>query len=142
MKTEIDEWYDEIIEGKNSQRSFPSYIGTSHENPVILNRNDAKGTPVAWTQENVINYWDIKALEDGVYDFTYHFVEAINEPGKAFLRLYPYHIEEAWDQPGISEWTFKEVEIHKGDYSLVPYMQTKNRNIIFPFYVSVNRVAK
>jgi len=140
LKTEIDEWYDEIIEGKNSHRSFPSYIGTTHENPVILNRNDARGTPVAWRQENVLNYWDIKALEDGVYDITYHFIEAIDEPGKAFLRLYPYHIEEAWDQPGISEWTFKEVRINKGDYRLVPFMQTKKRNIIFPFYVSVNRV--
>jgi len=140
LKIAIDDWYDEIISEKNNTRSFPAYIGTPHENPVILNRNDAKGTPVAWTQENVVNYWDVKSLEAGVYNITYHFIKPINESGKAFLKLYPYNLEEVRDNPGINELTFNNVKISQGDYRLVPYYQTKKGNIIFPLYVSVNRV--
>ncbi|MFC2116372.1 arylsulfatase [Bacteroidota bacterium] len=142
LKTEIDNWYDEIIAEKNNNRIFPAYIGTTHENPVILNRNDAKGTPVAWTGENVLNYWDVKVLEDGVYNITYHFIKPINEPGKACLKLYPYNIAEAVNSPGISEWTFDNVKINQGDYRLLPYYQTGARKFVFPLYVSVNRMDK
>lgn len=142
LKTGMDAWYDEIISEGNNIRNFPAYIGTPYENPVILNRNDAKGTPVAWTQEDVLNYWDVRALEDGIYNILYHFVKPINESGKVCLKLYPYNIEELWNNSGTSEWTFKNVKINKGDYRLEPYFQTKRGNIIFPFYVSVDRVDK
>ncbi len=140
LKTEIDNWYDEIIAEKNNNKTFPAYIGTPHENPVILNRNDAKGTPVAWTGENILNYWDVKVIEDGVYNITYHFVKPINEPGNICLKLYPYNIEVASNNSDISEWTFENVKINKGDYRLVPYFQVSRRNYIFPLYVSVSRV--
>lgn len=140
LKNEIDEWYDEIISEGNNNRSFPAYIGTPHENPVILNRNDAKGTPAAWKQENILNYWDIRNVEDGVYNITYHFLNPIRTPGKICLKMYPYNIEEKCDRERISEWTIKNVKIKKGDYSLVPFYQTSDRKIIFPFYVAINHI--
>ena len=140
LKTGMDAWYDEIILEENNNRVFPAYIGTSYENPVLLNRNDAKGTPVSWTGANILNYWEIRALEDGIYDVTYHFIEPVVEPGKVFLKLYPYHIVEENNKEGVTKWTFKEVKIKKGDYRLKPYYQTNSRNNIFPFYVSVKRV--
>lgn len=142
LKTGMDGWYDEIIQEKNNNQNFPAFIGTTHENPVILNRNDAKGTPVAWREENILNYWDVRALEDGVYNITFHFIDAVTEPGKVCLKMYPYHIEEAPDHQGITEWTFQNVKINKGDYTVVPYYQTRKREYIFPLYVSVNRMVK
>lgn len=141
LKNEIDGWYDEIIRETNSRRNFPSYIGTPHENPVLLNRNDAKGTPVAWTGTNRLNYWDVKAPEDGVYDIRFHFVESINEPGNVVLKMYPHHFVHGC-QGNMDEWTFKSVEIKKGEYKLEPYYQTRKRNYILPFYVSVERIDK
>jgi len=142
LKTEMDSWYEEIISEKNNNRIFPAYIGTPYENPVILNRNDAKGTPYSPRGENILNYWDVKALEDGTYNITYHFLNTINERGKVCLQIDPYHIEEEWNHPGLNEWTFKDVKINKGNYRLVPFYLTKKRKIIFPFYVSINRVDK
>ena len=91
LKDEIDAWYDEIVSEENNNKSFPAYIGTPYENPVILNRNDAKGTPVAWGQENVLNYWEVKAPEEGTYNITYRFLKPIEESGKVCLKLYPYN---------------------------------------------------
>jgi len=140
LKTEIDNWYDEIIREENNNRSFPAYIGTKYENPVILNRNDAKGTPVSWSGESRLNYWDLRVVEDGLYDIRYHFVKPTEEPGKVCLNLYPYNIDENCDQSGIKNWTFKNLKVKKGDYRLEPYMQSKEGKYIFPFYVSVERV--
>jgi len=141
LKNEMDAWYDEIISEKNNHKIYPAFIGTSYENPVILNRNDAKGTPVAWTQDNVLNYWDVKALEDGIYDISYHFKHPVNEPGNVFLKMYPHHfMQENMDT--IEEWTFKNLEIQEGEFRLEPYYQTRSGKYIFPFYLSVKRVDK
>jgi hypothetical protein len=64
----MDAWYDEIISENNNNRVFPAIIGSNFENPVILNRNDAKGTPVAWGQDGVLGYWDVEIQETGNYD--------------------------------------------------------------------------
>lgn len=141
LKNEMDAWYDEIVSEKNNKKIYPAFIGTSNENPVILNRNDAKGTPVAWTQDNVLNYWEVKAPEDGVYDITFHFTEPVNEEGKACLQMYPYHLLTE-NNDTISELTFKNVKIAKGDYRIVPYYQTKKGKYIFPFYITLKQIDK
>ncbi len=142
LKAGMDEWYDEIISEENNNKTFPACIGTPYENPVILNRNDAKGTPVAWTNENVLNYWDIRVKEDGIFNITCHFLNPINESGSVYLKMYPYHLEEKCSQSIMSEWTFENVKIRKGDYRFEPYFQTQKRKLIFPFYVTVERLDK
>jgi hypothetical protein len=142
LKVEMDAWYEEIVAEENNNKTFPAYIGTPYENPVILNRNDAKGTPVSGRNENILNYWEVKALEDGIYNITYHFIKPVNVSGKVCLKLYPYHMEDACRTPGISKWTFKDVRINKGDYLLEPYFQSNTRKYIFPFYVSIERIDK
>lgn len=141
LKNEMDAWYDEIVSEKNNKKIYPAFIGTSYENPVILNRNDAKGTPVAWTQDNVLNYWEVKAPEDGVYDISCHFIEPVNEDGKAYLQMYPYHLV-AENKDTISQLTFKNVKIAKGDYRIEPYYQIRKGEYIFPFYITIKQIDK
>lgn len=141
LKNEMDVWYKEIVSERNNKRNFPAHIGTVHENPVLLNRNDAKGTPVAWSGENNLNYWDVKALEDGIYDISIHFIREIDEAGKIYIQIYPYHLMQE-SLGALEEWTFKNVEILKGEYQLKPYYQTNKGQYILPFYISVNRVDK
>jgi len=140
LKAEIDAWYDEIVAEDNNNKTFPAVIGTNFENPVLLNRNDAKGTPVAWGQDNVLGYWDVKAPEDGIYNITYHFLEPIAITGKVCLKMYPYNIEESNNKSEISEWTFENVKIKSGEYRFEPFYQTNTRKYIFPFYVSIKRI--
>jgi len=139
LKDEMDNWYEEIMMEENYRRVFPAIIGIPHENPVLLNRNDAKGTPVAWSDENRLNYWEVQAVDDGFYDITLHFLEEVKDTGQVYLKMYPYHLVS--EQTGsIKEWRFNNVKIDKGIYKLEPYFQTRNRNYIFPFYVSVKRI--
>lgn len=139
LKLDIDTWYDEIIVEENNNKIFPAFIGSAFENPVLLNRNDAKGTPIAWNQENVLNYWEIKAEENGVYDITFHFKNRIMEPGRVCLKLSPYNIVVK-NKDEISEYVIKNFNIRKGNYRLEPYYQTVNGKYIFPFYMSIKRI--
>lgn len=140
LKQEMDDRYDEIVAEENNNKTFPAYIGTRHENPVILNRNDAKGTPVAWVQEDILAYWDVRAPEDGIYNITYHFIKPVNKAGKAILKMYPYNIEAECTQAVMREWRFENLKIMKGEYRFEPHYETNNDELIFPFYVSVERV--
>jgi len=139
LKEDMDNWYEEIISEKNNKQSFPAYIGTSLENPVILNRNDAKGTPPAWRHDNQLGYWEVKAIEDGVYDIRFHFIKPIHEPGSVHLKMYPYNFVEE-NKEEISDWTIKNVKINKGSYRFEPYYQTRKGKYFFPFYVSIKRI--
>ncbi|MDA3824272.1 MAG: sulfatase-like hydrolase/transferase, partial [Bacteroidales bacterium] len=139
LKEEMDRWYEEIIWEDNNNRSFPAFIGTPFENPVILNRNDAKGTPPAWTQDDNLGYWEVKAMQDGIYDIQLYFTKPIHEPGSVILKMFPYNFVEE-NNAEFTDWTIKNVKIKQGTYRFEPYYQTRSREYIFPFYVSIKRV--
>lgn len=130
LKTEIDDWYNEIISEENNNKIYPAFVGTSYENPVLLNRNDAKGGQ---------KYWDVKVVEDGIFDIQFHFQEEIEEPGEMHLQMYPYNLVQKNTKP-MKELTIEGQKLKKGDYRFEPYYQTGTRKFIMPFYVSIRRI--
>jgi len=139
LKKDMDTWYEEIIAEQNNNRILPAYVGTEYENPTVLNRNDAKGTPVAWRQENVLGYWDVKVVETGSYNVTLQFIRPISEPGNIHLKLYPqyfiHHNEEYADQLKI-----ENIKLKQGEFKLEAYYTTNKGEYIFPLYVSLERL--
>ncbi|MDH5604932.1 MAG: arylsulfatase, partial [Cyclobacteriaceae bacterium] len=67
LKNAFDQWYDEIIISENLLNSPRISIGSALENPVILNRNDSKGPPGIWAQEDRYFYWDVEVQSKGLY---------------------------------------------------------------------------
>jgi arylsulfatase len=139
LKAEIDDWYNEIISEENNNKIFPAFVGTSYENPVLLNRNDAKGTPANWRQNTNLNYWDVKVVEDGIFDIQFHFLKEIEEPGEMHLQMYPYNLVQKNTKP-MKELTIKGQKFKKGDYRFEPYYKTGSKKFIMPFYVSIRRI--
>ena len=130
LKAEIDDWYNEIISEENNNKIFPAFVGTSYENPVLLNRNDAKGGQ---------KYWDVKVVEDGIFDIQFHFQEEIEEPGEMHLQMYPYNLVQKNTKP-MKELTIEGQKLKKGDYRFEPYYKTGTKKFIMPFYVSIRRI--
>jgi arylsulfatase len=130
LKAEIDDWYNEIISEENNNKIFPAFVGTSYENPVLLNRNDAKGGQ---------KYWDVKVVEDGIFDIQFHFQEEIEEPGEMHLQMYPYNLVQKNTKP-MKELTIEGQKLKKGDYLFEPYYKTGSKKFITPFYVSIRRI--
>ena len=139
LKKEIDIWYEEIISEKNNRKVLPALIGSGFENPTILNRNDVKGTPVAWRNEDVLGYWDLEILETTQYDVELQFINMVDEPGNMHLKLYPqYFIEKNTMES--DRLTFRNIELKQGGCKLEAYYQTNRGRRIFPLYVSVRKL--
>ncbi|MCK5469669.1 MAG: sulfatase-like hydrolase/transferase, partial [Cyclobacteriaceae bacterium] len=117
LKVSMDGWYEEIISEKHNNKVFPAYIGSEFENPVVLNRNDAKGTPVAWGQDDILGFWDVKVLDSGNYNVTFQFVNAIKEPGIIHLKLYPQNFVQK-NTLVAEKLTLKNIELKQGEFRL------------------------
>ena len=138
LKQKMDSWYDEILTEKNNTSILPAYIGSEYENPTVLNRNDAKGTPVAWGRDNVLGYWDVKVLEQSNYDISLHFIDTISEQGNLHLKLYPHNFVQK--NAMISDVLgFKNLNLQQGDFKLEAFYRTAKGRYIFPLYVTLQK---
>jgi len=139
LKEEMEDWYFKTAAHPNNRKTHPAIAGTKNENPVVLNRNDAKGTPGIWTQEEIFGYWDIRIAEAGKYSVKVKFIKEIGEPGTLFVKLYPFQYASA-----ISGKTdnikIENIFLNADDYRFEVYFQTKSGKRIFPLYASIEKV--
>ena len=72
LKTEFDTYLEEAT--TNWPNLHPRIaIGTTQENPVILNRNDAKGSGGIWRKDQIYGYWDVAITSTATYDIDVYF---------------------------------------------------------------------
>lgn len=141
LKAELEKWYLETVSHPNNRRVYPAIAGTNHENPVVLNRNDAKGSPGIWEQDEIFGYWDVRIATSGKYSVRANFIKELKEPGTLYLKMYP-HQYAVNSQGNTSELSINEAFISKGDYRLEIYFQTKSGKNIFPLTCSVLQVKQ
>jgi len=137
MKAEFDNWFDEIIQ---SPHLSPRYIevGTPNENPVYLNRNDAKGEPGIWAQDNIYGYWDIKSTA-GTYDIKFYFREKIKRPGSLTMRFGRTQKTLYNEDTTTNVLEIKNLKLDEVSDGLESWYWS-GRSPIMPFYVEVDRV--
>jgi arylsulfatase len=135
---EFDTWYEEMMESPHLRQIQRMKLGTRHENPVILNRNDAKGSEGIWAQDKIYGYWDVEVTEDGLYDFSFHFKEKVIGEGVVKLRMGTLQrsLENADTEASILR--LKSIHLKKGNYRLEPWYRAQGENY-FPFYVEVKK---
>lgn len=138
LKNDFDNWHKEAIRSRSllpaSQRII---IGSPLEPRSTLNRNDAKGIPVVWEQDNVYFYWDVHIEESGYYDFDVSFLRPVNPNGKLYVRLAPYQRTENNPEELTANLSAEKLYIEKGDYILESWYQEATGQNVFPFYVEV-----
>jgi len=134
LQQEFDKYYAEVIHSPNL-KSQRAQIGTKHENPVILNRNDARGPPGIWAQEKIYGFWDISVMNAGKYTITFHFHHMLDQPGNMLLKIGTLqrtkHIPDSTDMV-----IMKDVYLEPGDFMLDSWYNCSSGNFL-PFYVSV-----
>lgn len=134
LKEEFDRYYAEIIHSPNLKPQRIR-IGTGQENPVILNRNDAKGSPGIWAQEQIYGYWDIAVLQEGSYDITFHFHHDLDTPGNMILKTGTLQRTEPV-QGSTERVSMKDVYLEPGDYMFESWFSCSTGNYM-PFYVTI-----
>lgn len=139
LKKEMEDWYFKTTAHPNNRKTHPAIVGTKNENPAVLNRNDAKGSPGIWAQEEIFGYWDIRIAEAGKYSVKVKFIKEISEPGTLILKLNPFQYASATSEK-TNDMKIENIFLNTDDYRLEVYFQTKSGKCIFPLYVSIEKV--
>ncbi len=138
LRKEMQTWYLKTASHPNNRKLHAAIVGTKFENPVVLNRNDAKGALGIWNQEEIFGYWDIAVAEAGTYSISAKFISELKETGTLFVRLYPF--QYATSSAGKTDQiSLKNAYLNPGNYRLEIYFQTKSGKSIFPLYTSIEK---
>jgi arylsulfatase/arylsulfatase A len=68
MKAAYEAWFADV----SATRGFPApriVVGTRHENPVTLTRQDWRGPQAGWRTDG-LGYWEVNVAQAGEYDIT------------------------------------------------------------------------
>lgn len=112
------------------------HVGTPHENPLTLTRQDWRGPRAGWA-EGDLGYWEIEVAVAGTYDVTLRFPPAA-EPMTARLAIGDTAIEE--DIASDAErCTFRRVELTRGPARLIAELDD-GETTAGSHYVDIERV--
>ena len=118
MRARYDAWFDDVSATRPDNYAPPRiYVGTEHENPVVLTRQDWRyaGESGGWDR-NAQGYWLLHADEEALYDVRFRF-EPEETPGTAQLQA--GGTEETLElEPGAETVTFSDVRLPRGDVRL------------------------
>ncbi len=137
MKKELDHMLQELLSSPHFSEPPRIVIGTEHENPVFLNRNDAGGQRGIWTQEEVHGTWKV-AIREGRYKLRFKFIQPIQGRGKMLLeanhQIYQTEtIEMDGDILEMGEVYFTDMET-----DLIPHFEIGGKQI-FPLWVEMEK---
>ncbi|HKJ68339.1 MAG TPA: sulfatase/phosphatase domain-containing protein, partial [bacterium] len=118
LRERYEQWFRDVSTTRPDNYAPPRiHIGTPHENPTVLTRQDwrhVKGRP--WGADSN-GFWMLYAANSGEYDIRLRFHNPMPATGEAELELG----EQTHSQPfseGQSELVFEQVPIEQGDLNL------------------------
>jgi arylsulfatase A-like enzyme len=83
LKTAYDAWFDDVTAGYDFDQGQRIYIGTPHENPVLLTRQDWRGPKASWKKDG-LGYWEIQVATAGRYRIRLRFDAAATDGEAGF----------------------------------------------------------
>ena len=139
-KDEMDLIYRELVLSPHLLNPQPAIIGTEHENPLVLNRNDASGERGIWAQEEIYGYWNVDIVP-GVYRIRFRFIKPVTGGGTMVLETGP--VIHTREQPGekTDMIAWEDVTLPGIRGKLIPHYKQGGRRI-FPFWVELERVSE
>ncbi len=139
LKKELDKMYQELITSENLVNQPRVLIGDSHENPVILNRNDAGGERGIWNQEDIYGNWRV-SIKKGTYNIRFKFVEPVKPNGHIYLEtgaVVQQKLVKGTNDTDMIE--MKGVKLADIDCDIIPFYAVGGKNIL-PFWVELTKV--
>jgi arylsulfatase A-like enzyme len=139
MKSELDQMIKELSGSPHLINPPRIIIGSEHENPVYLNRNDAGGERGIWTQEEVFGFWRVKILP-GRYNIRFKFIQSLESGGIMFLETHSliYRQENKTIPTDIIE--MKNVQFSETECDLIPHYMAAGKSI-FPLWVELEIIS-
>ncbi len=138
LKAELDRIFNKLINSKHLIDPPKILVGTEHENPVILNRNDAHGQRGIWAQEQIYGYWKVQ-IKEGHYDIKFKFIKPLKDNGRMILETSTLIHQMNVNDPDSDILEMKNVYLPDLKGEMRPLYASKSGNI-FPFWVEMERI--
>jgi arylsulfatase A-like enzyme len=125
LRAAYEKWFADI----SSTRGYAPpriYIGTPHENPVILTRQDWRGPKASW-EETGLGYWEVDVRTGGPYEIVLRLFPA-PAAGKARFRLNNADLEQPI-AAGATECRFSPVGLQAGPGRAEPVLEYGGRQV-------------
>jgi len=142
LKTELDQWYEEMILEANMLNFPKAIVGTRHENPTVLNRNDASGPEAIWKSDEIFAYWDIKVAEAGFYSLKFKFFNPLPKGGIMKIQLGPVHYTLKNENEGLRELEMDEVYMPAIEGQFIPWYRYRSGGAVhntLPFTIEIGK---
>lgn len=125
LKRRYDQWFDDVG-GDRPENFAPQHIllGTSHENPVILTRQDWRGIVAG---KKFYGHWLVNVTEAGSYDVTLRF-KPMQKPATARFELGSVKLEQPAGE-GSETVSFRNIALPAGPGQLEAYLDTNGQTI-------------
>jgi arylsulfatase/arylsulfatase A len=118
MRKQYEEWFADVSSTRPDNYAPPRiHIGTSHENPVVLTRQDwrhVKGR--SWAADSN-GYWELYTAKAGKYDIKIDFPAVITD-GELLLEISGKRVDQAINK-GQTSAKFTDIPIDKGSARLM-----------------------
>ncbi len=139
LRKEFDAWYSSIISSPPLLKGY-CIIGTPHENPVILTRQDWHGARGKyWERPDGFGWWNVTIRRTASYSFELRFKEKISNKGKALVRLGSTQRSMLNNDTTSRAVYLPPFRINAGDYKLEAWYEAKGE-IISPMYIHVTAI--
>ena len=122
LRQEYDEWFDDVSSTRPDNYAPPRiHLGTPHENPVILTRQDWRiHGPDGWGDDD-FGHWEVLVTAPGAYSVRARFPEP-DEETVAHFRLGDVETQEALE-PGCGWCEFGPVTLEQGPAQLEAWLE-------------------
>lgn len=139
LKAEMDTWLNTMETSEHIVNSPMPIIGTIHENPVMLNQNDALFLKKEGVKKEFI-YWDVIVDETKTFYITVHFDAPIATTGELELDLGSQIKTVNIKANGQTSFSFNNIELPKGKVTIMPKTYLKRKGELkyaYPFYIEI-----
>ena len=142
LRAEFDLWYEDIIRSENLVNGPRILIGSEEENPVILNRNDAKGSGGIWAETDRYLFWDATVTETADYQMKFVFKDKINTQGNLTTRVGTSQRTFHHTDTTTNTITIPTIRLYKGDVMVDAWLREipKWNTLRYPFYIEIEKI--
>jgi arylsulfatase/arylsulfatase A len=135
MRKKYEKWFNDVGSTRPDNYAPPRiHIGTNHENPVVLTRQDWRHIKGRTWAPDSNGYWELFAATSGTYDIRLRF-PALSTDAKATLEIAGSKLTADVDKD-TAECTFEAVSIRKGKARLLAIL-AEERGTKGPWQVDV-----
>jgi arylsulfatase A-like enzyme len=126
LKDDYRQWFSTVCKTRGFKPS-PAWVGTEHENPVILTQQDRRDAE-KWGNDHYYPaaYWPIRAIKSAPYTVTLTLYNPAESGATAVLQLGERQIKEPVRQTG-STFRFSPAHLAEGDYRISAWIESNGQ---------------